>query len=174
MTQPTTTARRPPENAVARESSTFEYSAYICTTPEKLWSALTMNELRKHWWRGHIVETDWRPGSPIVGRFPDGSLEFKGRVVESDRPRAVAFEVDEICWSDEYQGDRNRVGFTIEAFGPLAKLTLRNEASPRLIKLAGPGWPAVISSLKTLLETGIPLPLDEVFGPERNPSDRSG
>ena len=168
---PTTTARMPSAPAKpVRESSTFEYTTYICTTPEKLWGALTMNELRKHWWRGHTVETDWQPGSEITSRFPDGSPEFKGRVTESNRPRTLAFEVEEIYWSDEYANERpNRVSFTIEGFSPLTRLTLSNEATPKLIELVRGGWPAVLSSLKSLLETGNPLPLDAVFGPERNP-----
>ena len=167
---PTTTARMPSgQIKPARESATFEYTTYICTTPEKLWAALTLNELRKHWWRGHTVETDWQVGSTITSCFPDGSPEFQGHVVEADRPRSLAFEVDEIFWSDEFARDPSRVSFTIEGFGPLARLTLRNEASPKMIKLVGDGWPAVLSSLKSLLETGNPLPLDVVFGPERNP-----
>ena len=172
MTAQTTTARMPSGQArPAREPGSFEYAIYICTTTEKLWAALTLNELRKHWWRGHTVETDWKPGSAIIGRFGDGSPEFKGRVLESDRPRALAWEVEEINWSDEYAGDPpSRVSFTIEGFGPLARLTLRNEASPKLIQLVSGGWPAILSSLKSLLETGNPLPLDLVFGPERNPA----
>jgi uncharacterized protein YndB with AHSA1/START domain len=176
MTTQTASARMSSAHAMTdRESSSFEYVVYLCSTAEKVWSALTLNELRKHWWRGHTVETDWKPGSAIIGRFPDGSLEFKGRVVESERPRALAFEVDEIYWSDEYAGERpNRVSFAIETFGPLVKLTLRNEATPRLLKLVSGGWPAIMSSLKSLLETGTPLPLDEVFGPERNPGLAKG
>jgi uncharacterized protein YndB with AHSA1/START domain len=170
MTAQTTTARMPSGAAKARESSTFEYTTYICTTADKLWSALTLNELRKHWWRGHTVETDWQAGSEIIGRFGDGSLEFKGHVVEADRPHRLAFETDEISWSEEYAKERpNRVSFALEAFGPLVKLTLSNEATPKLLQLVREGWPAILSSLKSLLETGNPLPLDAVFGAERPP-----
>jgi uncharacterized protein YndB with AHSA1/START domain len=168
---PTTTARMPSgPPSTARESSSFEYSIYIACPPEKLWNALTLNELLKHWWRGHTMETDWQTGSPITSRFADGSLEFKGRVTESNRPRTLRFEVEELYWTDEYAGEPSRVGFQIEGFGSLAKLTLRNEGPRKLVQLASQGWPAVLSSLKSLLETGTPLALDAVFGPERNPS----
>ena len=150
--------------------SSFEYVTYICSTPEKVWNALTLNDLRKYWWRGHTVETDWRPDSPIVSRFPDGSLEFQGHVLEADSPKSLAFEVDEVSWTDEFEGQgRNRLYFNIERFDNVVKLTLRNEAPPKMLELVRQGWPAVLSSLKSLLETGNPLPLDAVFGPERNP-----
>ena len=63
MTAQITTARMPSGQArPAREPSSFEYATYICTTTEKLWAALTLNELRKHWWRGHTVAE--RPVAP--------------------------------------------------------------------------------------------------------------
>lgn len=171
MTTRTTTARSQsePTRPAARPGS-FEYTIYVACTPEKLWHALTLNELRTQWWRGHTVETDWKVGSAIIGRFPDGSLEFRGHVLEADSPKTLAFEVDEVSWTDEFEGEGpNRLRFAIEGFGQLARLTLRNEAPLKMLQLVQQGWPAVLSSLKSLLETGTPLPLDAVFGPERNP-----
>jgi len=166
MTQ-TTTARTPATQAGPATGS-FEYAIYVATRAEKLWDALTINELRRHWWRGHTVETDWKPGSPITGRFPDGSEEFRGRVVAAERPGRLAWEVDEVSWTDEFAEDGpSRLDFTLEPFNGLTRLTLRHRASPKMLALVGQGWPAVLSSLKSLLETGNPLPLDLVFGPER-------
>lgn len=168
MTQ-TSTARMPS----AQATGIFDYTIYVATRAEKVWDALTINELRRHWWRGHTVETDWQRGSPITGSFPDGSPEFRGRVVEAERPRRLAWEVDEVSWTDEFAGDGpSRLEFTLEPFNGLTRLTLRHRASPRMLALVGQGWPAVLSSLKSLLETGIPLPLDLVFGPEKIPGTR--
>lgn len=174
MTTRTSTARMPsPQAAPVKPANSFEYTVYLRGRPEKVWGALTLNDLRKHWWRGHTVETDWNVGSAITSRFPDGSLEFRGHVLEADRPRSLAFEVDEVSWTDEFEGQgTNRLYFSIESFEPLVRLTLRNEAPPKMLELVKPGWPAVLSSLKSLLETGTPLPLDAVFGPERNPGKR--
>ena len=168
----TTTVRMPaPEAGAAQATASFEYAIYVASRAEKLWDALTINELRRHWWRGHTVETDWKPGSPITGRFPDGSLEFRGRVLEAERPQRLAWEVNEM--TGEFDGEApGRLEFTLEPFNGLTRLTLRHRASPRMLALVGQGWPAVLSSLKSLLETGIPLPLDLVFGPERNPGTR--
>jgi len=171
MTTRTTTAREPsaPAHPMA-ESGSYEYTVYICSTLQKVWSALTQNELRKHWWRGHTVETDWRPGSALVGRFPDGSEEFRGHVLEADHPRRLAWQVDAVSWTDEFAGQGpTRLSFSIAGFTTLVRVTLRNEAPPNMLELVSRGWPAVLSSLKSLLETGTPLPLDEVFGVERNP-----
>jgi len=168
---PTTTAKAPAAPGRQElESGSYEYSIYIASTPEKIWGALTRNELRRHWWRGHTVDTDWKVGSPIIGRFPDGSEEFTGHILVANSPTQLGFEIDEVSWSDEFKGQGpNRLSFGLEGFNSLVKLTLRNVAPPRMLELVSQGWPAVLSSLKSLLETGNPLPLDEVFGPERNP-----
>jgi uncharacterized protein YndB with AHSA1/START domain len=174
MTPQTATATAPSAPAAPpAESGSYECTIYIASTAEKVWSALTQNEVRKHWWRGHTVDTDWKPGSELIGRFPDGSLEFKGHVLEAESPRRLAFQVDEVSWSEDLDRDGpSRLAFTLEGFRSLVKLTLRNEARPRMLALVSQGWPAVLSSLKSLLETGTPLPLDEVFGPEGNPGTR--
>ncbi len=149
--------------------SRIEYVAYIATSPEKIWDALINNEVRKQWWRGHYIESEWKVGSSMTSFFPDGSVEAKGKVVTSEPPLKLSYEL-ETKWSKEFGTDSSRITFEVIPYKTLVKLTLTYEANERLINLTRPGWPAIISSLKTLLELGKPLHLTEVFGAERNPA----
>jgi uncharacterized protein YndB with AHSA1/START domain len=102
------------------------------------------------------------------GYFPDGSRELQGKVLEAEPPVKLVYE-GRAVWSPDLADDPIRLTFEIEAFRSLSKLTFSYEASEQLVEMTTPGWPAVFSSLKTLLETEKPLDLVEVFGPERNP-----
>jgi len=60
--------------------STFVYVAYIRTTPEKLWSALTNPEFTKKYWFGMHQESDWKPGSSWKLVFADGRIADVGEI----------------------------------------------------------------------------------------------
>lgn len=153
--------------------ATFEHVIYIAASPEKVWQALTDAAVTRQWWRGHYPESDWKAGSSITSRFGDGSLEFHGVIRECDPPRRLSYEVLDTPWSEEFSREQpNRLTFVLESFGPLVRLTLINEATEKLVALVRGGWPALLSSLKSLLETGKALPLDVIFGPERNPGTK--
>ena len=56
---------------------------------------------------------------------------------------------------------RSKVTFTLEPQGETVKLTVRHdgfEPGSTVLAMCSQGWPALLSSLKTLLETGSPLP----------------
>jgi uncharacterized protein YndB with AHSA1/START domain len=146
-----------------------QYVTYIATSAERLWQALTDNDLRKQWWRGHYVESSYQPGAELTGYFPDGSVELRGRVVAADPGRRLAYE-GRAVWHPDLADELNRLTFEIKPYPSMVALTFSYQASEQLVTMAQPGWPAVLSSLKTLLETGKPLDLTEVFGPERNPA----
>ena len=139
----------------------FVYVTYICTTPEKLWKALTDGELTRQYWGRRINKSDWNPGSPWEHRDCDDPklLDIVGKVVESQPPRRLvltwAFPADAAN-----EAKHSRVTFEIDPFGDAVRLTVTHEnfepGSDMLPRIAR-GWPAVLSSLKTMLETGKPL-----------------
>src|SRR5882724_12193502 len=151
------------------DASKLVYISYIAATAEKVWDALTKNHLRKQWWRGHYMESDWKTGSSFISYFPDGSKEATGKIIEADPPRKLSYE-SHVEFRTEYETEPSRLTFEIESYPSIVKLKLTYQAGEKLIALSRPGWPAVISSLKSLIETGKALPLVEVFGPERNPA----
>src|SRR5260370_10866233 len=69
--------------------STFVYVAYIRTTPEKLWSALTDGELMKQYWFGMHCESQWTAGSPWKLVSGDGQIFDAGEIVEAEPPRRL-------------------------------------------------------------------------------------
>jgi uncharacterized protein YndB with AHSA1/START domain len=136
----------------------FVYVTYILTTPEKVWNALIDPELTKDYWGRHANRSDWKPGSPWRHEdYDDVSVvRIAGTVVQSDPPRRLV-----LTWTaPENAGNpakTSRVAFEIEPFMDSVRLTVtHSELEPGSGMLRGitAGWSAILSSLKTLLETG--------------------
>jgi uncharacterized protein YndB with AHSA1/START domain len=140
----------------------FVYVLYILTTPEKLWNALRDGEMTKKYWFYHRNASDWKAGSPWRHQDYDDAnvVDIVGKVVESIPPRRLvltwAFPADA-----ETPAKHSRVTFEIEPALDAARLTVtHDELEPDSPMLRGitQGWPMILSSLKTLLETGQPIP----------------
>ena len=134
------------------------YIIYIASTPEKVWQALTTAEFSRKYFSGFAVETELKVGGAFVARAPDGSVHISGEVIECDPPRKLT-----ITWNVNWPALVEKLGVTLvtyelERAGDAVKLTL-TQAHDRPISediLSGgrQGWPAILSSLKSLLETG--------------------
>jgi len=137
---------------------TLVYSIYIASTPQKVWQALTSAEFSRKYFFGNAVEVEAKVGGAYIVRTPDGSLHISGEVVECDPPRklTVTFNVNWPALIEKL--GPTLVIYEIEPAGDAVRLTL-TEAHDRVIDddiLSGgrQGWPAILSSLKSLLETG--------------------
>ena len=134
------------------------YTIYIHSTPKKVWQALTTAEFSRKYFSGFAVEAELKVGGAFVARAPDGSVHISGEVIECVPPRRLT-----ITWNVNWPALVEKLGATlvtyeIEAAGDAVKLTL-TQAHDRPIDddiLSGgrQGWPAILSSLKSLLETG--------------------
>jgi uncharacterized protein YndB with AHSA1/START domain len=134
------------------------YTIYIASTPEKVWQALTSAEFSRKYFFGNAVEVDLRVGGAYVVRTPDGSPHISGEVMECDPPRrlSVTFNVNWPALIEKL--GPTLVTYEIEPAGDAVRLTM-TEAHDRPLSddiLSGgrQGWPAILSSLKSLLETG--------------------
>lgn len=137
------------------------YTIYINSTPEKVWQALTSAEFSRKYFHGLAIEIDRRIGGTFVLRAPDGSVHISGEVIECDPPRKLT-----TTFSVNWDGLAEHLGmeivtYEIERAGDAVRLTM-TEAHERVLSddiLSGgrAGWPAILSSLKSLLETGMPL-----------------
>jgi uncharacterized protein YndB with AHSA1/START domain len=137
------------------------YTIYIASTPEQVWQALTTAEFSRKYFFGFAVEADLKVGGAFIVRAPDGSLHISGEVIECVCPRRLTITWN-VNWPDlvEKLGP-TLVSYEIEPAGDSVRLTLI-ESHDRPIDddiLSGgrQGWPAILSSLKSLLETGEPL-----------------
>ncbi|GAA3788966.1 ArsR/SmtB family transcription factor [Streptomyces phyllanthi] len=147
----------------------FVYVTYIASTPEKVWEALTDADLTASYW-GHSNVSDWNPGSRWEHVRTDGSgiADVVGTVVESERPTRLV-----TTWaSPENEGREDtysRVTLDIRQHGDIVRLTVTHEdlAHERDLADVSLGWPAVLSNLKSLLETGSPMPQEPWLMPSR-------
>src|SRR3979490_2499013 len=146
---------------IANFKAAIVYAIYIASTPQKVWQALTSAEFSRKYFFGNAVEVDLRVGGAYIVRTPDGALHISGEVIECDPPKklTVTFNVN---WPEliEKLGP-TLVTYEIEQAGEAVKLTM-SEAHDRplsddILEGGRQGWPAILSSLKSLLETGEPL-----------------
>jgi uncharacterized protein YndB with AHSA1/START domain len=137
----------------------FVYVSYIETTPEKLWEALTGSEFSRRYWFGTDVKSDWKVGSPFA-LVVNGTTTDIGEILEADRPQRLSYTFQHVL-NDELRNERpSKVVFNIERHGNFVKLTLTHEdfaEGSRLLDGISKGWPAILSSLKSMLETGTAL-----------------
>ncbi|HEY9658904.1 MAG TPA: SRPBCC family protein [Allocoleopsis sp.] len=133
----------------------FVYVVYIATTPEKLWEALTSGEFTQKYWGGRKIQSDWKVGSPVKHVKDDGSSDWEGEVLQCDPPRLLSYTFHA---PGEKQEQPSRVVFELEPNGSTVKLTLtHDELDEKSFMVISRGWSAILSSLKSLLETGNPL-----------------
>jgi uncharacterized protein YndB with AHSA1/START domain len=140
------------------EDRTMEkvFEIYIKTTPERLWEAITSNEMHQKYNFGVGVESDWTPGSSYQGIHAGAGITIaEGENLEVDPPRRLVQSFNAL-WSDDAKAEgTSKVTWEIEQVEDSCRLTvihgdLREDASDELYG----GWPMILSGLKTLLETG--------------------
>lgn len=138
------------------DKPTFVYVTYIHSTPEKVWEALTDADLTAQYW-GHSNVSDWQPGSRWEHRRTDGSgiADVVGEVIDTTPPRRLV-----ITFGPDEPGQPSVVRFDIEQHHDIVRLTVTHEDIPdeKNFEAASAGWAAVMSNLKSLLETGRVLP----------------
>jgi uncharacterized protein YndB with AHSA1/START domain len=138
-------------------SSRFVYVTYIRTTPEKLWRALFEPEFTRRFWCETWQESEWKPGALWRLMAPDGRVGDSGEVLEIEPQRRLV-----LSWRNELFPELRAEGFSrmtyeLEETGEAVKLTVIQEiekTDSKLIAAMSGGWPAILASLKSLLETG--------------------
>ncbi len=165
------------------QMTSFTYTTYIRATPERVWQGLTDPAATKRYWRHHragakTFRSDWKKGSTYDLAHEEVGLVVSDPdqvILESDPCRRLAYtwhtftpewaaevgmgEATARAWRAE---PRSTVTFEIEDAGQgVGKLTVLHdgfEPGSGVLPAISIGWPAVLASLKTLLETGSALP----------------
>ncbi|MDX2170994.1 MAG: SRPBCC family protein [Deltaproteobacteria bacterium] len=144
----------------------FTYVTYIATTPERLWTALTSAEDTQRYWSGRCIESDWQP-SGLVTIWADAqrrTLDVTGELLVVEPPRRLLYSFQAYPGGEVLRERPSRVAFDLVPLpGGVVKLSLTHDqldADSMVIPLIRAAWPAILSSLKSLLETGTALPLD--------------
>src|SRR5664279_223296 len=137
----------------------FVYVTHIETTPEKLWQALTSSEFSKRYWFDTELQSDFKVGSPFA-LVMNGTTTDVGEILEADPPRRLSYTFHHVLDETARKEPPTKVIFTLEKHGDLVKLTLTHEnfaAGSTLRDGISKGWPAILASLKSLMESGTAL-----------------
>jgi len=141
----------------------FVYVTYIAATPEQVWQALTDGAMTRQFWYGRRVESDWKVGSPVTFWYEaDGAeaVSDTGIVLESHPPRRLSYTFHVEFIDELRDAHPSRVTFEIEEKGGDVKLTLTHdefESGSKVLEGVSQGWPIILCSLKSFVETGRPL-----------------
>jgi uncharacterized protein YndB with AHSA1/START domain len=149
------------------KTTEFVYATFIRTTPEKLWEALTSGDFSEKYWMGFRIEVEQKAGGRVRILPPKGMEahgDHAGEVLACEPGRKLVYtwqqnDPPEIA---KKRDGLSRVTYEITPQGPLVKFRLLHEnllpedteKNPDSFRGVNNGWPAVISSLKSLLETG--------------------
>ena len=142
-------------------ASTFVYVTYIRTTPQKLWDALLKPEFTRRYFFGVSIESDWQAGSPWRMIDGKGTVTDSGEIIE-----IVPLKRLVRTWRNEFVPDMTAEGysrctFDIAEKNGVVELKVTHEMErdgSKTIAGVSTGWPKILASLKTLLETDEPLP----------------
>jgi uncharacterized protein YndB with AHSA1/START domain len=140
------------------DNDKFVYVTYIATTPQKVWEALLEGELTRQYWK-HENVSDWQAGSKWELVADDGKRTVKhvGKVLECVPDKRLV-----LTWGDVADAadtsKHSRLAIDIETVGDMVRLTVtHDELTADMRRRITGGWPRVLSSLKSFLETGRPL-----------------
>ena len=142
---------------MSKDKTSFVYVTYIRSTPQKVFEAITRPEIARRYW-GHENVSDWQPGSAWqhVRANEQRTVNVVGKVVEASPPARLV-----ITWASPPQADDpasySRVTFDVAPYEDIVRLTVTHdelETGSAMAKSISQGWPIVLSSLKSLLETG--------------------
>ena len=152
------------------EKPEFIYATYIRTTPERLWEALTNGDFSEKYWFGFRIEVELKAGG-VVRIVPPKGMEHLGDhagevlVCEPGRKLVYTWNQKDKPEVAAKRAGPSRVTYELTPMGPHVKLRLIHEnllpedveRDPNGFRGINNGWPAVISSLKSFLETGEPI-----------------
>ena len=135
------------------EKPKLVYTTFIRSTPKKTWDAISNPKFAKQYWAGMSNVSDWKKGSKWEHFNPENEVWITGEVVECDPPKRLV-----LTWVDpDNLKDKSRVTFEIEKDGDSVCLTVTHDqfkAGSDMVTKVSRGWPRVLSSMKSFLETG--------------------
>ena len=140
---------------VGDRGSMTVFEIYIKTTPERLWEAITSEEMRARYSFGVGTVSEWTPGSEYKATVPGVIDIASGENLEVDPPRRLVQSFNALWSEDVQQAGTSRVTWEIEPVGTSCRLRVTHDQldAEANNELYG-GWPMILSGLKTLLETG--------------------
>lgn len=136
------------------------YQIFIRAPAERVWEAITTPEFTQQYFHATRVQSDFEAGSPIHFEYIDGGTAVDGDILEADKPNRLVFTW-RILYDDAVKDlPASRVAFELEEMGDVTRLRLVHDEmsyAADLVEGLREGWSEILSSLKSLLETGCAL-----------------
>jgi uncharacterized protein YndB with AHSA1/START domain len=146
----------------------FVYVIYIQAPQTKVWQALTQGEHTKHFW-SRYVQSEWKQGSRVEFLRADKSrLSHDGEVLEIDAPHRLVMTFD--VGAEGMAEPPSRVTYELSEQHGATKLTVIHDSFPpnsKVLPSISNGWPQILSSMKTYLESGAAMRITEAKRIER-------
>ena len=143
----------------------LHYEIYIAGTPQQVWDALTKPEGVKQLYYGSVIESDFQVGSAMTyvgpGRDGERTVHVYGKILEFE-PGKIFTHSCKVgdAYGDEHRQYETRVTYRMEPIGKTTKLTVTQDQWQKenpSYEGSKSGWWMILSSLKSLVETGKPL-----------------
>lgn len=154
--------KRAVEGDTMDNNKSFAYQTVIRAPKERVWQALISPEFTSRYFHATHIDSTWEPGAPVYYRYSeDGDIAVDGEVIEFDPPQRLV-----ISWHVRYDERAireapSRVTFTLNETNDQTRLKIVHDQFPEetiVFEGIAEGWPWILSSLKSLLETGEALP----------------
>jgi len=138
------------------------YQIIIRAPQERVWAAITTPEFTSRYYYGSTLTTDLTVGSPFTYHMPNGAPIVEGAVLASEPPTRLVHTYHSL-WPPMHEDAPTKVTWELEAMpGGVTKVTVVHEEFQRetatYTGLQSGGWTWILSNMKTLLETGEPMP----------------
>lgn len=134
----------------------YIHVVYIRAPIEKVWAAITDNSSDRVWWWNSRHESDFQKGSRIA-YIRNGNTDVEGEILEAEPPTRLVHTFQVGGPGPQHDEGATQVAYDLEITDGVVKLTVTHSGfikdSKVRVGISG-GWPAIMSSLKSLLETG--------------------
>jgi uncharacterized protein YndB with AHSA1/START domain/DNA-binding transcriptional ArsR family regulator len=135
----------------------FTLETYIRAPRDLLWKAITDGKMTPDYYFGAQLQTDLKPEGRFDYMLPDGTTMLAGKVIEINPPSRLVTSFTPF-WGGQ-EGRTTRVIYELEQQGDVCRLVLTHQGLSEEDSGIRQGWAKISSALKTLLETGKPLPV---------------
>lgn len=139
------------------------YDLYVAASPDRVWDALTNGTLTEQYFYGTRVRSSFELGAEIAYTARDTKM-VEGKVMAVERGHKLVIS-QRALWDPRLAADpTSQVSWELSPMGAATKITLVHDGFDReteTFKQSAAGWPVILSSMKTLIETGKPLALPE-------------
>ncbi len=158
MTEATATTTAASEEEAADAGLEHILEVYIRASMEDVWRGITDGALTQRYFHETTIRSDWSPGARVEYLNPDGSIAVEGEVIEVDEPHRLSY-----TWHVLYNdvaATETRVTWELEQAGESVRLRMTHDRFPAgsvVYPQISEGWAPLLSSLKSLLETGEPI-----------------